>query len=56
LLNDQRAYFEEDSARSKAFLGVGASELDDDEVTPELAALAVVASGLFSHDECIMKR
>ena len=56
LLSDQRSYFEEDAARAKAFLGVGASDLKDEAATPELAALAVVASGLFSHDECIMKR
>ena len=56
LLDDQRDYFQEDSNRAESFLNVGASELGEMETTPELAALAVVASGLFSHDECIMKR
>ncbi len=53
---EQESYFGEDAARAKAFLGVGSSVLNEERATPATAALAVVASALLSHDECIMKR
>ncbi len=56
LFEDQKTYFREESDRVKAFLGVGSSVLEEPLATPELAAMAVVASALLSHDECIMKR
>lgn len=55
LFADQTEYFLADEARIKSFMSVGKSEVGGD-ANAELAALTVVASSLFSHDECIMKR
>ncbi len=56
LYDEQYAYFEKDPERVKAFLSTGASEIDEQDQQSQLAALAVVASAVLSHDECIMKR
>ena len=56
LFEDQRIEFGKHPEQVKAFLGVGQSPLSEEQATAELAALTVVASGLFSHDECLMKR
>ena len=56
LYQDQQRYFSADLKRVKAFLSVGSSSLNESDVSTELAAMTVVASGLLSHDECIMKR
>ena len=56
LYQDQQQYFSADEGRVTAFLSVGSNSPEKDEISTELAALTVVASGLLSHDECIMKR
>ncbi|MCS1409091.1 MAG: hypothetical protein M2R45_02270 [Verrucomicrobia subdivision 3 bacterium] len=55
LFQEQKDYFAADVERVKAFLSVGSSALSEEKQTVDLAALAVVASGVMSHDECIMK-
>ncbi len=55
LLQEQREYFAAEPDRAKAFLSIGFSSLAEAEKTAELAAMAAAASGLMSHDECLMK-
>ena len=56
LYQDQLAYFRASPDSMTAFLEVGEAKSEDEYLTPELAAYTVVASGLLSHDECLMKR
>jgi len=56
MYNEQLHYFGEDSQATDQFLTIGDHRADVSLDKVQLAALAVVAQGLMSHDEFVMKR
>ena len=56
LYRDERAAFEREPGRAKAFLKNGDAPADAKVPAPQAAAAGVVASMLLNFDECVMKR
>ncbi len=56
LYADELAAFEKQPDRAKKLLSTGHSKPKNSLPVPQLAALTVTATAVFSHDECVMKR
>ncbi|MDP6503634.1 MAG: DUF1553 domain-containing protein, partial [Planctomycetota bacterium] len=56
LYADELAAFEKQPDRARKLLSTGHSKPKNSLPVPQLAALTVTATAVFSHDECVMKR
>ncbi|MFM8273413.1 MAG: DUF1553 domain-containing protein, partial [Gemmata sp.] len=56
LFEEQKALFDKDPAAAKKLLRVGEKPADANVPVADLAAAAVLANALFSHDEAVMRR
>ncbi len=56
MYEEQVQLFTRNPARAKEFLKTGNAKVTDTLDVIRLAALNVVATAMFSHDECVMKR